>query len=353
MKINTFMNVKKILELIQKNNFYNTSLYLSLGIVGSQGVMFQGGEYIQALGTAAIAISAWQITKCQIIHRIQERKGKLKKGENIDDELIDIDNFKIVDIDLKLNEKISKIINSNRCDLEYTQKCYDIGISYLKGRGLPISFEKSFNNFLKGARAGSAKCAVELAHFYRVGKFVPKNEFLAKYWYEFAAMNDNTEACIQLSDWYIRNHESEKSNIRIHYFLDKAQRLGHSQAQNIKTKLLQEQKIHPLTVGDIKELKTSADIKFIYDFSIHKNLRKFIFKGGMCKPSDLLQAYKVLGFVVPSNLEIPNISLEDIRRSYHTKIKQIHPDIHRQTAEDKVHLIKLNTAYQLLVKLYS
>lgn len=176
------MNIKKIITTIKTNSVCNVGMYVTLGVIGSQGLA-HNAETIQALGLATVAISAWQISKTGYK---KLTSGKEKREEQL----------KTISLSYENDEKSEK-------KTKYLKDCYDRGIRYQTGRGTAVDYKKAFDCFYEGAKSGSQECAIKLGGFYEDGRYIPKNDFLARYWYEEAAIRNSPEAYYLLARWYL------------------------------------------------------------------------------------------------------------------------------------------------------
>lgn len=319
------MKVISIVKSLKGHISYRVGMYLTMGAVGTQGLVQNTVESIQVFGLAAVALSSWELARLgysSVMHKTAAN------DEN----------------NLKMLEKALDAADEN--DLErraYLQGCLDIGNSYMKGLGVPKDYEKAFSSFYEGAKLGSSDCAVQLGTFYEEGKYKPKNEFLACYWYEESAFANNADGCLHLAKWYLAN-KGENYQKRVVYFLEKACQAGFADAIYFRDKLVKQ--------GSYKINPNIAD-KDMYDYAIHPRLRRFIFKGGTSKPSEITNAYRILGFEIKKDEPISDLDLSQIRQAYHQRIKSLHPDATKLAISDndKEKMVKLHEAYELLLKL--
>lgn len=269
---------------------------------------------------------------------------KQKKEKSVDSVLKDATELNLL---ISKNKTLSDRLKRLK---EEQENCYEIGCHYLNGIGFNKNYSDAFKYFYEGAKKGSLKCALELGKFYEHGKFVGRNDFLAKYWYEFAAFGGNTDAYICLAKWYLKQEPTKLSVIRIVYFLDKACEVGERQAFEIRKSLQENQKF--TCEGIEKIVKDDNRKNIMYDFAIKKQLHKFIFRGGSCNPNDIIHAYKTLGFFVSANLELPDLTVSQIKKSYFSKMREYHPDANNgQNKYQDDSFEDLQTSYKLLLRL--
>lgn len=328
MSVNIGMQIKKIITSLKGKVSYRVGMYLTMGAAGTQGLMLSSVEAFQIAGLAAVALSSWELARigyASVLHITQS------SNEN---------NIKMLAKALESADKKSAEHQS------YLLSCFDIGNAYLKGYGVAKDYEKAFDCFYDGAKHGSSECAVMLGSFYEEGKCKPKNDFLACYWYEESAFSKNAEGCYHLAKWYT-NYNHEKYTKRIVYFIEQACNSGLKKAIDLRNDLMQSGK-YPT---DVQTLCLSE--KGMFDYAIHPQLRRFIFKGGTSKPSEITNAYKILGFDINKDEAINDLDLSQIRKAYHQRIKNLHPDITKASVSeyDKDQMVKLHEAYELLLRL--
>ena len=191
--------------------------YMTLGAVGTTG-MFQSAEALQAAGLATAVVSLWFLFKeCLTSFRRKREEGGAASEES----------------EKELSEKALVLRRQG-------EHHYDMGRKFQNGIGINSDYSRAFQHFYEGAKLGNRECAAELGTFYEYGKGVPRNEFLAQYWYEEGAYGGSGMACYYLARWYLaQERKTPEIRRRAVYFLDEACFNGNVKAQELRGILIQ------------------------------------------------------------------------------------------------------------------
>ena len=303
--------------------------YMTLGAVGTTG-MFQSAEALQAAGLATAVVSLWFLSKeCLTSFRRKREEGGPASEESE-------------------KELLEKALVLRRQGEHH----YDMGRKFQNGIGINSDYSRAFQHFYEGAKLGNRECAAELGTFYEYGKGVPRNEFLAQYWYEEGAYGGSGMACYYLARWYLaQERKTPEIRRRAVYFLDEACFNGNVKAQELRGILIQK---NTFTDSATEEQLGSATRESMYDYAIHPGLRRYIFRGGTSKPSEIRAAYRILGFPGGDDGAFLDLSPRRIRRAYHDRVRKYHPDAAGTCSDrDREKLEVLKRACELLLKLNS
>ncbi|WP_406546932.1 hypothetical protein [Succinimonas sp.] len=302
--------------------------YMTLGAVGGAGI-FQSSEALEAAGVATAVVSLWLLSReCYLAFR--RRSGKNAGQDGIEQE----------------DSEKARLLRKQG------EHHYDLGRKFQSGVGVNSDYSRAFQHFYEGAKLGNRECAAELGTFYEFGKGVPRNDFLAQYWYEEGAYGGSGMACYYLARWYFAQEKKlPEYRRRAVYFLDEACFSGHAKALELRSILIQK---NSFTDSATEAQIGSATRDSMYDYAIHPGLRKYIFRGGTSKPAEIRAACRILGFPVGDDGSFPDLSPRRIRRHYHERVRKYHPDADGSCSEvDREKLELLKRACELLLKLNS
>ncbi len=315
------MNIKRIISQIN-NVKYQAGLYLCLCAIGGEG-MFCGIESLQALGLATTSMSFWKLTRIYTQRRNEESSNEIDAHN---------DNLQL------LNAALGEV---ERAQNEF----FEFGEKYRLGLGVYRDLEHSFNCYYEGAQIGSARCATKLGTFFQSGKYKSKNEYLALYWFEQGAYLGDAEGAYNLAKYYYEKND-KKYLKRFLFFLNLACQLGNTNAQSWFKSLAVE---HP-NLSQIVVKINNNKIQDMYAYATKDYLKKYIHKSGVCDPEMIKNAFEILGLDFDATNE-KNFNLQKVKKAYHKRIKQLHPDRNLGDNSHIDEINKLTNAYELLLKI--
>ena len=221
---------------------------------------------------------------------------------------------------------------------------FKIGLAYIQGKGVAKDYARAFDAFFQGAKKGHGECSVRLGYFYDIGIYVARNSILALYWFEEASYAQNSEGDYYLAKWYA-DRNPEKYAKYVTFFLEKAITGGEKKASSLKEDLIKRKLYVPSSNINSKD-------KY-YRYAKFRNLKAIIYKNGAFKTKDIANAFEILG--IDYNLhknEDKHTLLEIIRKSYHRKMHELHPDKSSSNPEfdTQEEVLEAQKAYFLLLK---
>ena len=304
---------------------YRIGLCVCLGSLGSEGVLC-GVESLQAAGLAVLAVSFWQGVK----YVYDQKPSPIDPA------------FK--------DEEVAFLAHALKNTEVQQRECLAIGYKFLHGIGTNRDFKQAFDHFYEGAVLGSAPCAVEVGSFYEQGRYKPQNMFLARYWFERAAMLGDAQAAYKLAHFY-STQTARCFKGRLAYFLNLACAQNVPGAIKLRTKL-QAQNSKALAEPIAKDAKGQVPLNAIYDYAPRQELKSYIYKGGTCSPAVIRLALNELGFK-PEDFKDYCFTEENLRPAYLKKMHVLHPDANGGDHSHAEEMERLRHAYRLLVKLGS
>ncbi len=320
------MKIKSIISQLDSLRF-RVGSSVTLGMLGTSGI-FQNTESLQIGGLAVAMVSTWYLARTGVNY-IRDKKNKT---------------------DLQTESENKSTEESLKKD-QVRKEHYELAKRYQQGIGVNSDYSRAFEHYYEGAKLGSLDCAAELGTFYEFGKGIPQNNFLAQYWYEEGAFGENPASCFYLARWYLRHRRDKKAQRRVVYFLDVSCMHGFEKALELRKILINSGKYtNNATENKLLNMAKSK----MFDYASHPALRKFIFRGGTSKPSEIASAYKMLGFKLNEDGTMPDLDISEIRKSYHYHVRKLHPDKTGQpSSEVSEKLTQLRIAFELLFRLNS